>query len=178
MPIKNTMKAHQLLTTIELPPPNFSRFERKDTSMPPLNLQRLELTPLIGQQRSTLHTPTIGTASLVLRYKGKEGAVTSITELEDGQIWDLPQVQGARSSVAFRVATTLRWEELIANRISQFAEHPNAEVRHLTMPPFHMLDNIEHAASEKVERTYATVRTALKMRFSEELGIFIVDIER
>jgi len=172
------MKATELLDSVKLPTPVFSNYARTNTALPPLDYQRIALIPMTGDKRSSLHTPVTGTASLLLTYKGKEGAVTSIDETECGQTWTILQVQGARSAVSYRVTTTLKWDELLAFRLQAYANHPEAEVKHLTMPPVFALTNIEHAGSDNIRRVYANTRAALGMRFSKELGLFIVDIQK
>jgi len=172
------MKLPELLKSAELPTVDFAQFLRKNLrrNMPPLDVSRLRIEALIHQQRNALKTPTTGDASLVIKYKNQEGAVLSLAELEDGEVWDILQVQGAKSRKSYRLASSLLWPNALASRTKEYAMEPSAEVRHLVMGATWGMKNIDGATSEHIFETYAAVRHILGMQYSEELGKFIKDI--
>lgn len=135
---------------------------------------------LVGHSRGiSTPVPRDSDATLVLRYKGKEGAVLSIGELEDGEVWHIPQVQGAKSRVSYRVASSIYWAACLGSHTRTFAELPAAEVRHVTMPRLCDIENITgSAAMERVGRHYTAVKACFGMRWSEEHRLFITDIVR
>ena len=172
------MKLVELFKNTRIETPNLAPFLRDParTGMPPLDTTRLALESLVEEQRLQLRTAVTGTATLLIRYKDKEGAVLSLDEREDGDVWEIPQVQGARSQKSYRLTSGLRWQQLFGTRVEQYATHPDASVRHITMKPTFMMTNITDAASEHVRETYEAVRSVLGMRWSKKLGVFIRDV--
>ena len=141
-----------------------------------MNTRELTLEALAGGDRFGLRTPHDGAGTLVVKYKGKEGGLLSIDERKDGETWDITQVQGAKSSKSYRVATGLNWHLLLGRRTRDYATHPESEVRQITMQPTSSMQNIDGARSETVDRGYNIVKNVLEMRWSQELGLFVTDI--
>lgn len=170
------MKLPELFTSVAVGLPDFEPFLRDHPSLPPLDVFCLSVEALTGKTRARISTPIEGDASLVLIYKGKEGAVTSLEERDEGETWNICQVQGAKSRVSYRVATCLNWQPMLGEVIRRYAVHPEADVRRLIMPSLHMIRNIEDARSQLIEKTYAAVRNVLRMRYSKEEGFYVTDL--
>ncbi|MFA5829531.1 MAG: hypothetical protein WC843_03485 [Candidatus Gracilibacteria bacterium] len=171
------MRLAELLTNVHPDQPDFTPYLRPGTH-PPLKTEALKLEALVGEQRKALRTVVDGIGTIVIRYKGSEGAVTSLDEDHNGETWTIKQVQGASSRRSYRTATGLHWPKLLSERIATYANHPEAQARHITMPPLHGITNIDGARSQHIDSTYAAARTTLGMRYSEEHGLYIVDIKK
>lgn len=162
-----------------VPPIDFSRFLRREgIRMPPPKLDLLQVKILAGETRKELQTVTNGDGSLVLIYKDREAAVLSVCEEDDGDRWDISQVQGARSRVSYRVAATMNTPLILADNVMRLAKHPSARVRHLTMPRPAEIAGIFNADSNNVFAHYEAVLHHLDMRFSEDLGGYVSDLVR
>lgn len=170
----------QALIGSNITQPDFSTFIRKELprDMPPLELKKLILEGVVGNARKNLKTPIEGDASLVLKYKGKEAAVSSLAEQEDGEQWAVLQLQGAKTNVAYRVASCLNWTPLFAREIRNHALHPASKVRRLVMPPSSNIQNIEDAVSRRVHSRYEALADILGMQYSEEENLYAADIRR
>ncbi len=162
------------------PPVDFSCFVKHGgVRMPPLKLDLLQVKTLAGERRKELlRTVTNGDGSLVLMYKDCEAAVLSVCEEDDGDRWDISQVQGARSRVSYRVAVTMNTPLILADNVMRLAKHPSARVRHLTMSPPAEIPGIFNADSNNVFAHYEAVLHHLDMRFSEDLGGYVSDLVR
>lgn len=172
------MRLSEVFKQPHLKHPDLSIFLRPASGQPPLDVSKLEIEALVADERRKLKTPVEGTGSIVIAYKGHEGGVASINEKDDGDVWDVCQVQGGNGKKAYRIATSLQWQRALGTQIGRYVQHPEARVRHVTMPPLARIKNIDGARSESIEATYGIVRNSLGMVFSEELGIFVVDIRR
>ncbi len=173
------MKLVELFTENDIRP-DFDSFLRRSLrpGMPRLNTGKLAMHILVGNKAGlSTPTPADSDASMLLTYKGKEGAVLSLTEQEDGEIWSIPQVQGAKSRKSYRVASGMHWAACLGTQAKSFAHLPQAAVRHVTMPKLCDIENITHsAAMESVGQHYAAVRGCFGMRWSQEHGLFVADI--
>jgi hypothetical protein len=146
---------------------------------PPLDLAEISIRALIGAMRCRIDIPYEGDASLLLSYKNKEGGMMSLRESEAGETWSILQVQGGRSSKSYRVSTAMPWHEALADRTLQYAQLPDADVRHITMPQDFFVTNITDATNyDSVLKRYAEVRKRLKMRFSQEQNLYICDVTK
>ncbi|MEK7544994.1 MAG: hypothetical protein AAB551_02580 [Patescibacteria group bacterium] len=173
------MRLAELLQTVHIEDPHFGSYLRPPTSkLPPLKVDQLSLETLIGDQRKALAIPTEGTASLHIGYKRKNGVVSSVDESEDGELWKICQLQGARGGAGYRIASGLDWARFLAHRIRNYALHSDANVRHLAMPRTHLVTNIDYSRGENFESTYASVRRELGLIFSQEHNLFICDVKR
>lgn len=110
---------------------DFAPYERTDSKIIPIRTDRLSLSLLVGDERNGLLTPVAGDASLVLRYKGREGGISSIATHEE-QI-EVVQLQGAHQE-GYRVNTSLNWHAMMADQIVGIAMDPRNEIRRLLMP--------------------------------------------
>ena len=144
--------------------------------VPPLDRSRISLAFLVGAERGTMHTPVTGDVSLLLAYKEKEGAVTSF-ELLDREM-KLLQLQGARSARAFRVATAVRWIDLMADEAVGIARNRRTDIRRLTMPNPVMIEGIEHADSEHALARYNDFASRAGLRWSQDELLFAKDFRR
>ena len=172
------MKLPQLFKEAELPQADYEKYLNPSmpAGMPILDVRRLAIAALSGEERLVIKIPYNGTGTLVIRYNGQNGGLLSVDEKESGEIWDITQVQGAKSRKSYRVSTSLNWHSLLAARTRDYATHPESEVRQITMAPVSCMSNIEYARSECVEKGYGTVRSAFGMRWSEEMKLFIADV--
>lgn len=164
--------------SITLPQPDFRQYFLPCN--PPLQELRLSLDAHYGPHgRASIRMPVDGDGTLLLRYKGQEGAALSIAELENGEEWSIRQVQGAKSGVSYRVSSGIVWHQALADRLRVFALHPDATVQRLTMPPWHHITNITESASfEAARKRYAMVAQRLGLRHSEQEGKSVLDLQR
>lgn len=156
-----------------LTPPSFEDYQKKINGMPPLSTNQLTLSPLLPQDARKLNLPIEGDLAFTLFYKKQPSSFMGVSELSNGDIWQIPQVQGAKTRKSYRVNTCFAWQKLFADTIKNCATLPEAEVRYITMPSG--ITNITEAVSENVDTIYEIVRKRLSMVFSDELGVFIVD---
>lgn len=150
----------------------FGRYMRSGI-FPPMDTQQLLLSFLVGDDRRALKTPTTGDVSLLLAYKAKEGAISSFG-VADRDL-QLMQLQGARSSRAFRVATGVYWIDLMADEAVSMAKHRRSDIKRLTMPKPAMIKGIEHAVSELVVNRYHEFATRAELRWSQDDLVFARD---
>lgn len=156
--------------------PNFSKYLTNFN--PPLDVNELEIAPVIGRKRREAKCVLEGGNGLVIEYKDKPGAYVTMNEDENGEAWNVLQVQGARSRKSYRVSSGLHWPLTFAYTFEDLATSPEAEVRHIVMPPIYGITNLEESASEHVYDMYKGFRAALKMTFSKQDGLYIRDIKR
>lgn len=172
------MKMKELLSSVQ-PSQDLAEFRKMDrpNGMPPLDPSKISMHAVHGVQRFALSTPVEGDASLVLRYKGVEGAVSSLAEFESGEIWNVIQFQGAKTSKSFRLTGGLDWRAAFASQIKQYAAHPESEVRELVMPHHHAVTNLTDAANyESAMAGYGIARLHLNMRWSEERKLYVAEV--
>ncbi len=162
----------------EVPSLDLKSYQRVQVC-PPLDLSKIIIRALIGATRSRLDIPCEGDASLLLSYKGYEGGMMSLRESEAGETWSILQVQGGKSRKSYRVSSAMAWHETLADRAMQYANLPDADVRHITMPQDFCVTNITDASNfNLVLKRYAEVRQRLKMRFSDEQNLYICDVTK
>lgn len=174
------MNMQELLTAVP-PSLDLGAYRKLDRAqgMPPLDPSRISMQAIHGVQRYALSTPVEGDASLVLRYKGVEGAVSSIAELENGEIWNVMQLQGAKTRRSFRLTGGLDWRAAFASQIKMYAAHPESDVRELAMPHHHAVTNLSGAASyENAAAGYGIARSLLNLRWSDERQLFIAEVTK
>ena len=164
----------------KMPAPDFSVYQHSLCAKnPPLDLSELRIDALVQDERLTLSTPVEGDVSLALSYKKNVAAVMSIREQASGEIWNLLQLQGARSKKSYRVSSSMSWHKALADRALQYARHPEAAVKQLAMPHLYEITNLTNAANYEAARTrYSMVINHLKMRFSHALGLYICDVQK
>lgn len=154
---------------------NFEDFLRQATGMPPLDVSKLKLDLLIWKQRLRLRIPTSWLWTLLISYKWKEWAVSSLEELNDWDEWRITQAQWCSSSNSYRVATWLEWQRFFWATIWDIAKHKESQVKYITMYPDNKIEWAWHENFNSISLTYTIIRNQLKMRYSEELWLYIVD---
>lgn len=158
--------------------PSFEDCRRYGSRMPALDSRFLQVRLMLGGDRLALRSAVGGDASLVLFYKGKEGAVTCLEELQEGEEWNILQSKGATSKRAYRVTTSLMTSLFFGRMVRTLAESPQTTVRRVRMPDYHHLKNIDGVASHRVERVmqaYAQFRSALQMVYSEAERAYVFE---
>ncbi len=154
------------------PAVDFRRYLVRST-LPPLDLAKLSIQPGVAHS-----VPMEGEESLVLTYKMKAAAVTSLREEYAGSVWKILQFQGAKEK-GLRVAACLQPFAALADQIVAYAGHPDADVRHLTMPSPHDVTNILEARhADGALARYAGIARRLGMTFSKEQNVYIVDVAK
>ena len=154
-------------------PEDFKPYIRENSGLPPLQLARLSIDMLIGEDRVTLHTPTAGDASFMIRYKNREGAVTSLAL--PGEDLSVVQLQGATQE-GYRVNTGLVWVDMFADKLLQIAQHPISNFRRVVMPAHYNIQGFGDAAETAMGRYMDFTRRA-GLRFSDEEEAWIRDIK-
>ena len=118
-------------------PEYYGRFAKKDSD---INLLRIDLIALCGEERSRLKTPVNGDSTLVLRYKETEGVLLSlITEPEKLEI---TQLQGACGKAGYRLTTELRLANLFADQVETIAKSEKGCFRRICMPPIEEIQGL------------------------------------
>lgn len=149
--------------------------------MPPLDTSKITLERLVGDARDSLKLAVCGLASLLLRYKGQEGAVLSLDEAEDGARWIITQVQGARSRKSYRLTLGMRWQDALSADVGSLSCSPLAEVQQIAMPRLFDVEGMDAVIRWKfggTEASYMRVRNTLGLRFSEEDNMYVADVQR
>jgi hypothetical protein len=157
-----------------LPTEHFHGFLRKEVT-PGLDVAQLEIQLLVDDERKVLKTPVTGNISHVLKYKGREGAVSSFTD-RDNQDLILVQLQGAKSSVSWRVTTGLRWCNLFMSEALQIANLDGSGIRRIGMPNPLFIQGIESSESEEILYRYQAFITFAALQWSEDDQLFVRDI--
>lgn len=151
---------------------DFKAYERTDSKIPGIKIERLDLTYLVGNERIGLQTPVTGDSSLLLRYKGREGAISSIATPPD-QI-QIVQLQGS-SQEGYRVNTSLNWTALMADQILVMANDPRNEIRRLIMPYLGAIAGLIDAEETAIKR-YEEMAARIGMSMSNSERAWVRDI--
>lgn len=170
------MRAPELFTghTPDLPLRSYLYTPR---GMPPLDAAQLQMHMRINAQCRSTTELIEGAIALILSYKGYSGAVTSLDELENGEVWQVLQIQGCRTRKAVRLNAGMSVGPCFADHINWFAKHPESEVRQLRMPAWHSISNIDGAHDpERAQQKYQSYAAALELSFSHELKCYVRDI--
>lgn len=145
---------------------------------PPLDLSQLRLDLLEGDERRGLQTPTTGFCTLALRYKGREGAVTSLGEREADLV--VLQVQGAKNKVSYRVSSGIDWVRLFAHQVISIAGQSSLPFQRVVMPAPYAIEGLLEEVirgRETVDTKYIRFATQAGLRFSQDEQAFIRDIK-
>lgn len=142
----------------------------------PIDNQRIDLSLLYGEERTTLRTPTNGDHSLVLRYKQHEGAVASIETAIDSGRMAILQLQGARSKESYRVATGLLWVKLFADQILKMCNHDQSPFGRIVMPNLSEIEGLSELGNEDAHRRYLKLADIIGMRYSKENRQYIKEL--
>lgn len=144
------------------------------TCRPALDQSKIVFESLVGDQREHVRTPCGWDASFLLRYKRREGAITSLEEINDGVVWNIPQVQGAKSKKSYRLTKGLNWQHVFADAVAQCVQRSDNGLEHVTMPRIEAVEGVTNACGNP-DSSYTVVRKFLNMRWSDELGFYVVD---
>lgn len=156
--------------------PEYSRYGRYSSTMPPLSVGKMKLRVLIGSQRQLIRAATGGSATLLLTYKQKEAALLCLDEAEDESTWDVVQVKGADSRVSYRVSTSMDVYRFFGVLLKNVVKDTRADVSKVLIPHFHDLIGIEQLPPERMMRSkenYARFRHAMGMRLDQSLGRYV-----
>lgn len=146
---------------------DFLPYLRKDSKLPEISTDRLRVDLLVGDERSGLKSVPTGDATFVLRYKGREGALSSVT-LPNGDM-SVIQLQGAQQE-GYRVNTGLVWVYFFADQLLSIAQHPESGVERLTMPTFLAIQGFADAAEGAMQRYEDfTKRASMKLSTQEQI---------
>jgi hypothetical protein len=143
---------------------------------PPLNLNKLMTAFFCGElEQQKIKTPTTGNTSLLLSYKGYEGAVISwLAENEDLVV---KQVQGAKSQKSYRTATAMDWTTFFAKESLAIAKSPQTPIKRLAIPhPLQIAGVVENRSESPLMRYEAFIAIAM-LSWSEEEKLFVRDIK-
>lgn len=158
---------------------NFANYNTHAEGQPPLDLSKIEIQTVLSTSPSALAMPIEGEATLALRYKEFLSAVSSLRENAAGEMWTIVQLQGAKSKKSFRVSKSLAWHKAFADRIKQYASHPDAAVERLAMPPSYQITNLTDSTNlEAAKMRYEMTIAYLRMQFSREEALYIVDVKK
>ena len=153
-------------------PECFAPYIRKVSNQPPLDVRKLDLDLLIGNERSMLKTPTTADASIVLFYRKREGSVASF-ELSPEEL-SVVQLQGSTQE-GYRVNTSFKWIIFFAHEIREIATQPDTELSRITLPPFLAIRGLVDATESAVRR-YEEFTSTLGMKYSREEDRFVVEL--
>ena len=165
------------LSYAKINPPALQDYKRTHHYMPSFDFSAISLDrflgndPVLFENRIVVH----GEIAFLLFYKNKPSSFIALDEKEDGQVWQINQLQGAKSRKSYRFNTCFQWQAFFADLIKNQA-FAGGLVRHITMPI--RASNICDARSQAVDTTYDIVKSRLKMFFSSELGMFIADVNK
>lgn len=151
---------------------DFIPYVRDNTALPPIKTGRLSVDLLIGEERSALRAVPTGDATFVLRYKGREGALSSVS-LPESDL-SVVQLQGANQE-GYRVNTGLVWVYFFADQLLRVAQHPESGVGRLTIPTFLAVQGFADA-TEKAMLRYEEFTKRVGMRYSAEEQVWARDI--
>lgn len=138
---------------------------------PPLNTGALSLDYTEGD-RNGLRVPTTGDASLVLRYRGKEGSVLSFGVNHMGDL-SILQIQGVKSKSGYRVSTSVMIPDLFAREIDELARL-EPKVRRIILP--NEIEGLCAAQSDLAVTRYRVIALRLGLVYSAGERSFIRDV--
>ena len=151
---------------------DFQPYLFDNKKLPPISVDRLSMGLLIGDERTVLRVNTTGDASLIIRYKKREGVVSSMAL--PNQDLSLVQLQGSNQE-GYRIDTGMYWVNFFADRLWQLASHPRSGLKRLTMPTFDSIPGFADAVEEAMKRYKDFARMA-KLDFSKEEKLWVRDV--
>lgn len=146
--------------------------------VPEITASELALSLLVLEERSRLRTPTTGNVTMLLSYKGSEGAVLSYMAAE-GELQIL-QLQGARSKKSYRVHKAVKTVVLFAQETSFLAQH-TSWIQRISMPIIDALAGIDAVEAESLNSVYArytALQQLLGLEWSSSEQQFVVDVKK
>lgn len=177
------MKLQELIQQGPVTPFPFEPFLRKAEPRLALEPQELDFRTIVplAMDRFEAHTFDIpldadAAGSLILTFR--DGVSAALSMRDSGEAWEITQVQAVRGRVGYRLSAAMRWAECLAKRAEQWSKNPSARVKYLLMRLPGGIRSIENAKSYNAQMRYADVASALSMRVSQQLGKYIVDVNR
>ncbi len=143
-----------------------------NTKLRQIDPKRLSSNMVTGAQRASLTIPSTGDVSLLIRYKERDGVISSFGL--SGSDLRLDQLQGAKQE-GYRVTSSVSWVHFFADEILNIAKHPESGVERLVMQPTFAIQGFLDAA-EKAMRRYDEFAARLKMRFSAEELLYVREV--
>lgn len=138
-----------------------------------IDSSKLSSVMLNGTERNQLMVPSTGDVSLLIRYKERDGAISSLTLSK----FDLriDQLQGAKQE-GYRVTSSMRWVHFFADEILEIARDGESGVERLVMSPAFAIQGLLDATEGAMVR-YQEFAARLGMRFSVEEMLLVRDVE-
>jgi len=143
-----------------------------NTKLRQIDAKKLSSNLLSGQERKGLTVPTTGDISLLIRYKERDGVISSFGL--SGSDLSLDQLQGAKQE-GYRVTSSLNWVYFFADEILDIAKYTESGVERVVMQPVVAIEGFIDAA-DKAMRRYEEFAARLKMRFSEEEVLYVREV--
>lgn len=149
---------------------------------PSLDPENISMEFLHGEERSELEVTVAGEASLLLRYKNREGHVSCLNEADDDL--EIVQFKGAHRKGYRLMVGGLQIPQLIADQVQAIATNPEAPFRRITMAePKYLTDNMTSVQSphaipripDAIKR-YKELALSLGMRYSDEERKYIFEV--
>ncbi len=134
---------------------------------------KLSSAMLIGVERDRLTVPSTGDVSLVVRYKERDGAISSLTLSRPDLRVD--QLQGAKQE-GYRVTSSMWWVLFFADEILGIARNSQSGVERLVMPPIFAIQGLLDATEGAIVR-YQEFAARLEMRLSLEEMLLVRDVK-
>ncbi len=154
-------------------PEYYGRFAKKDSD---INLLRIDLIALCGEERSRLKTPVNGDSTLVLRYKETEGVLLSL--ITEPERLEITQLQGACGKAGYRLTTGMHLTHLFADQVETIAKSEKAGFRRICMSPIEKIEGLLESGSEIACQRYKSLVAILGMAYSKEEMLHVKDIKR
>ncbi|MDD3002827.1 MAG: hypothetical protein PHD49_01360 [Candidatus Shapirobacteria bacterium] len=164
------MESIKEIVNTNLPPDYYEKFLRPNNKLI-LDPKRIDLVVFCGNEREILKTPTNGDSSLLLRYKGKEGAVLSMETVTEEL--SIVQLQGSKSSVSYQVSTGFLWVRLFGDQVKKIVFDPQSEFERISMPHFEKIVGLYDSGTDAALGRYQQLANILGLRFSNQEWKFI-----
>jgi len=167
------MESIKEIVNTDLSPDYYGKFLRLNNKLT-LNPERIDLAVFCGDEREILRTPTNGDLSLLLRYKGKEGAVLSMETVTEEL--NIVQLQGSKSSASYQFSTGFLWVRLFGDQVKKIAFNPQSEFERISMPHFEKIVGLYDSGTDAAVGRYQQLANILGLRFSNQEWKFIKEI--
>ena len=81
---------------------------------------------------------------------------------------NLTQLQGARSSVSYQVATGISWVSLFGDQVEKMINHPQSGFELISMPSLEEITGLYESGTDRAVVRYKQLANILGLRFSNE----------
>ncbi len=154
-------------------PEYYGRFAKNNSN---INLLRIDLIALCGEERNELKTPFNGDSTLVLRYKEAEGVLLSL--ITEPERLGITQLQGSCGKAGYRLTTELRLANLFADQVETIVNSEKSCFRRISMPPIEKIEGLVESSSEVVYRRYERLALILGLNYSKEEMLYVRDVKK